>query len=244
MNVETRGGPGTHDRGPDGGGPHGAQKPPSPRTAALVAGLSVVVIAVSAWVAAQPGADRAQTGVVTWLNHPPQPLAAVLAGTNPLFRPLPLTFVVLALAGWVLITAAGARARWEVLRAGTVGVLLAELIAQPLKRAAGQARPTASIAGLNTHGYPKDPFGHAYPSAHTSVAVGVVCALWPWMRTSQRVAGVTVAVLVALNRVYIGAHWPVDLLGGAAIGLLSGSSCWLIATRWPIASREQRSGNI
>jgi membrane-associated phospholipid phosphatase len=45
---------------------------------------------------------------------------------------------------------------------------------------------------------------------------------------------VIVAVLVALNRLYIGAHWPVDVVGGAAIGLLSGAAPWLVAARWPI----------
>ena len=52
---------------------------------------------------------------------------------------------------------------------------------------------------------------------------------WP-----QRVVGVATAAAVALNRLYIGAHWPVDVVGGAAIGLLSGCVCWLVAARWPI----------
>ena len=46
--------------------------------------------------------------------------------------------------------------------------VLCELITQVLKRLADQPRPTASIPGLDVHGYPKDPFGNAYPSAHTS----------------------------------------------------------------------------
>ena len=50
---------------------------------------------------------------------------------------------------------------------------LSEAITQILKREAEQPRPTASIAGLDVHGYPTEPHGHAYPSAHTSVAVGV-----------------------------------------------------------------------
>ena len=54
------------------------------------------------------------------------------------------------------------------------------------------------------------------------------------MNRWQRAAGVAMAVLVPLNRVYIGAHWPVDLVGGAAIGLLAASVCWLVAGRWPV----------
>ena len=44
----------------------------------------------------------------------------------------------------------------------------------------------------------------------------------------------TLAVLVACNRIYIGAHWPLDVVGGAAIGLLAGTITWLIATRRPV----------
>ena len=38
-------------------------------------------------------------------------------------------------------------------------------------------------------------------------------------------------VLIPLNHVYIGAHWPIDLAGGAAVGLLAATITWLIAAR-------------
>ena len=206
---------------------------PRPATSWALAAASVVVVVVTYWLALQPGADEAQTPFVTWVNDPPQPFGAVLALTNSLLRPVPLTVVAIALVGWIMATAR-ASARWEVLRATVLAYALAELVTQVLKRLADQPRPTASIPGLDVHGYPKDPLGNAYPSAHTSVTVGLVAASWPWLTRPQRAVGVAVAVLVALNRLYIGAHWPVDVVGGAAIGLLSGSVCWLVAARWPI----------
>ena len=104
----------------------------------------------------------------------------------------------------------------------------------PTPRNAGRPRlPEA----MTTHGYPADPLGNAYPSAHTAAVVGAVSALWPWMRWPQRIVDLVFAVLVGCNRIYIGAHWP-DVLGGAAIGLLSGTLTWLLATRWPL----QRAG--
>ncbi len=210
---------------------------PTPVLRRTLATASAVVVVSTYWMALQPGADAAQTAFVTWINDPPPPFGAALAATNSLFRPVPLAVVALALFAWIMVTARGS-ARWEVLRAMVVGVALCELVTQVLKRMADQPRPTASIPGLDVHGYPKDPFGNAYPSAHTSVAVGLVAALWPWLTWPQRAVGAAIALLVALNRLYIGAHWPVDVVGGAAIGLLSGSVCWLVATRWPI----QRGG--
>ena len=206
---------------------------PRPTRSWTLASLSALVIAATYWLALQPGAAQAQSGFVMWINDPPQPLGALLALTNALLRPVPLAVVALGLFVWIMATARGS-ARWEVLRALVVGVALCEAITQVLKRLADQARPTASIPGLDVHGYPKDPFGNAYPSAHTSVAVGLVAALWPWLTWPQRVVGVATAVAVALNRLYIGAHWPVDVVAGAAIGLLSGCVCWLVAARWPI----------
>jgi membrane-associated phospholipid phosphatase len=211
----------------------GVPGPPAPVTSWVVASVSALVVVATYWMALQPGADEAQTAVVRWINDPPPPFGAVLAATNSLFRPVPLAVVALALFAWIMVTARGS-ARWEVLRAMVIGFALAELITQVLKRTADQTRPTASIPGLDVHGYPKDPFGNAYPSAHTSVAVGLVAALWPWLTRPQRVAGATVALLVALNRLYIGAHWPVDVIGGAAIGVFAGAVCWLVAARWPV----------
>jgi undecaprenyl-diphosphatase len=69
------------------------------------------------------------------------------------------------------------------------------------------------------------------------VVVAVVSALWPWLSWPQRAVGLTIAVLVALNRLYIGAHWPIDVIGGAAIGLLADAIAWLIAYRWPFFGR-------
>lgn len=213
---------------------------PSPVRCWALASVSALVVVATYWMARKPGAADAQVAVVRWINDPPQPFGTVPALTNSLFRPVPLAVVALALVGWTMVTARGSD-RWEVLRAMVLGYSLSEAITQTLKRVADQPRPTASITGLDVHGYPKNPYGDAYPSAHTSVAVGLVTALWPWLTWPQRAVGVAIALLVALNRLYIGAHWPVDVLGGAAIGLLSGSLCWLVAAKWPIRrSARQR----
>ena len=79
--------------------------------ALLTLGGSAAVIAVTAWLATAAGAEQAQTGLVKWFNHPPQPVAAVFAAVNPLFRPIPLSLLSVAFLGWVLLTAGGASVR-------------------------------------------------------------------------------------------------------------------------------------
>ncbi|HEY6798196.1 MAG TPA: phosphatase PAP2 family protein [Kineosporiaceae bacterium] len=212
-------------------------RPPGRAISVGLAASSVVVIVLTAWAAGRWWAVSHQIDLVRWFNHPPQPVATLLAAGNPLLRPVPLALLVIVLLGWAL-TAAGRSARWEVGRAAVLAFVFAEALDQVLKHVVHQPRPLTVIPGLDMHGYPKDPLGHAYPSAHTAVAVAVVSAVWPWIGRPQRVVGVVTALLVGLNRIYIGAHWPIDVLGGAAVGLLAGSICWLIAARWPIRDHQ------
>jgi undecaprenyl-diphosphatase len=70
----------------------------------------------------------------------------------------------------------------------------------------------------------------SYPSGHAIASVAVLLAIawllhrergwrWPW-------AVAAVLLLVSLySRVYLGVHWPSDVVGGALIGLV-----WLLAT--------------
>jgi membrane-associated phospholipid phosphatase len=187
--------------------PTAAAPIPRPVSALAVLSVAAVVIALSAWLATAENAERAQTGLVRWFNDPPQPVAAVFAVVNPLCRPIPLTLLSVAYVGWVLLTAGRASMRLEIVRALVLSLALTELMARVMKDLANQPRPMAVIRGLDTHGYPVEPLGNAYPSAHTALFVGAACALWPWMRWPQRIVAVAIAVLVGCNRIYIGAHW-------------------------------------
>jgi undecaprenyl-diphosphatase len=210
-----------------------AARAPRMAVAGGVAAVSVVVLAGSWWFASRSGVPQAQAGIMRALNDPWGPIGVLLAVTNPLFRPWPLTVLSAVLVGWVLVSIRSRTGRVVVLRAGVTAFVVAEVVAQTIKRIAGEPRPLAILADLDTHGYPREPAGNAFPSAHTAVTVGLVCAVWPWMRPGQRVTGAALVVLVPLNRVYIGAHWPVDLVGGAAVGTLAAAIGWMVVAHWP-----------
>ena len=199
----------------------------------VTAGLVGLVVLALGAVIASPHTD-ADVAFMQWVNDPAPPLSWVLAASSPLLRPLPLTIFVVALLAWILWRAAGRSVRLELLRAGTIAFVVAELLAHATKRLTDEPRPLALIPGLDTHGYPGEPHGLSYPSAHTAVAAGLVTALWPWLSLPQRIVGAVVVVLVMLNRLYIGAHWPVDLLGGVAVGVTAAAVAWLVARRWPV----------
>jgi undecaprenyl-diphosphatase len=56
------------------------------------------------------------------------------------------------------------------------------------------------------------------------VAVLVATVCWPYLRRRGRIVAATLAVLVCLARMYVGAHLPLDILAGAALGLAVGAA--------------------
>ena len=85
--------------------------------------------------------------------------------------------------------------------------------------------------------------GFAFPSSHASIAtalvVTVVAGLWGARRARQIAVGVGAAVVVAtcLSRLYVGAHWPLDVLAGVALGLVA-VACGLISVALIVRARD------
>ncbi|WP_239476259.1 phosphatase PAP2 family protein [Streptomyces sp. CS090A] len=62
------------------------------------------------------------------------------------------------------------------------------------------------------------PDSSSFPSGHTAAAVGFTAAVavsWPWAGAACAVP----AILVAVERIHSGAHYPSDVAAGATIGL-------------------------
>jgi undecaprenyl-diphosphatase len=65
----------------------------------------------------------------------------------------------------------------------------------------------------------------SFPSEHTTVAFALASIL-TWWRLRAGLVALALAALVAVARVYVGVHWPSDVLAAAAAGALAGSLCW------------------
>jgi membrane-associated phospholipid phosphatase len=94
-------------------------------------------------------------------------------------------------------------------------------------------RPPAVLAAEQFHliGHKLDLV--SFPSGHTlaAFAAAALLALGLRLRGWWLVAPFTLACLVGLSRIAVGAHWPLDVLGGAALGLACGWAGWK-AAQW------------
>jgi len=117
------------------------------------------------------------------------------------------------------VTAAG-------LRYMAASGLMATLVAALLKRMIRRPRPRQIDARLG--GVLADPDAYSFPSGHSAVAFAVATAA---VRAAPAVgpAELALAVGIAFSRIYLGAHYPIDVLIGIAIGVSSAFVCVPIA---------------
>jgi glycosyltransferase 2 family protein len=103
-----------------------------------------------------------------------------------------------------------------VLAAGSI-YLIAKLVKEFVQR----GRPQTLLDNVNILGEPARGLG--YVSGHSAVAVALATVASPYLgRRARRVAWV-LAGCVCLARMYVGAHLPFDVVGGAALGWAAGS---------------------
>ncbi|MBQ8506079.1 MAG: phosphatase PAP2 family protein [Clostridia bacterium] len=104
-----------------------------------------------------------------------------------------------------------------------------------IKPLAGRVRPYEVIEGLTILVAKESEF--SFPSGHSANSLS--CA-WPLFRMLPKKYGVpalVLAVLIALSRLYVGVHYPTDVIAGIAIGIALAELAMLIVKRLRRARR-------
>lgn len=98
-----------------------------------------------------------------------------------------------------------------ILMAGGVSYVLVEFILKPLFH---RIRPSAELGAILV-GSPK--VDYSFPSGHATIAFAMAIVL---SRYEPRWRGLfyTLATLISLSRIYLGVHYPLDVLGGVLLG--------------------------
>jgi undecaprenyl-diphosphatase len=146
----------------------------------------------------------------------------------------PLLALILGLL-WRRLHGAGLRL-WLLL---AVMILLGDLLGNGLKHLLLQPRPCAELAGqvrlvtapfkvgcsLKPHGMPSN---HAVNFFVTALFLGGMLRSWRW-----GLALGAIATVVGLSRIYLGVHYPSQVLAGAGLGLLVAGLGLLLVGRTP-----------
>jgi undecaprenyl-diphosphatase len=113
-----------------------------------------------------------------------------------------------------------------------LAVAAADGIAGLLKVTVGSHRP--SDPGLVTI-----PHSHSFPSGHTATAFAAATVLSSLLPRAAP-AFYVLAAAIAYSRVYVGVHWPLDVLGGVVLGVAT--ALLLLAAARRRSGRALRSG--
>jgi undecaprenyl-diphosphatase len=100
--------------------------------------------------------------------------------------------------------------------------------AKLIKLFVARGRPSSILTDVNLHEHAS---GLGYVSGHTAVAFALATVLSTSVPPEWRALVVTFPYVVALGRLYAGAHMPLDLVGGAGLGLLCGALARRLARR-------------
>lgn len=161
----------------------------------------------------EPGLSRADAAIAGWVGGLRSDLATrVLLGVTMLADARVLVPVALILTGGL-----AAVREWR-LAAVLAAAFAATLAFVPLvKLIVHRARPTQLYSGADAFSFPS---GHA---THATVVLGAAAlmlagSLRPRLRSLLYACVAVVILLVSVSRVYLGAHWPTDVVAGMLFG--------------------------
>jgi undecaprenyl-diphosphatase len=148
----------------------------------------------------------------------------VLLDLTALGGPTVLSLVVVSVVGFLLLQTRYRTAFFILVTAGT-----GEAISAAMKSLFMRARPTV-VPHLREVFSSSFPSGHAMQSAIIYLTLGAML-----MRISERrltklyccAMAMMLTFLVGVSRVYLGVHYPTDVLAGWTVGLFWASLCWL-----------------
>jgi undecaprenyl-diphosphatase len=146
-------------------------------------------------------------------------------------------------SGWTLLGLIPflVRSRTRRFAAGLLSVvLIAALVVSALKELFGRARPCVALPDI--HALWDDPRDFSLPSGHATgsfVVAGFVAVallrsrLSPTVSVAVSLLGFALAAAIGVSRVYLGVHYPTDVISGALLGLSLGVAGGMLHTRTP-----------
>jgi undecaprenyl-diphosphatase len=209
----------------------------------LVALVSVLVICLSVWaflsVADEVGeqehqateeklmaalrnpANLAQPAGPVWLTEMARDISALGGATV-------IILLAVVVSGHLLL-----RHQWRRVLLLAVTIAGGHALSHTLKNVYGRERPDVvpHLAVVNSHSFPS---GHSLSSSVVYLTMGALLAQAA-TRRREKLYIMTIAFgltgIIGLSRVFLGVHYPTDVLAGWSAGTAWALACWLVATR-------------
>lgn len=184
------------------------------RSDAWAAAATAAGVALAAWAVADGTVGSFERSAFRFVNgwtDALQPVLYVFQLLGVIGMPLAPAVVALALRAWRL-------------GLGLLLLIPAKLLLEKdvLKALVRRERPGTTIPGADLRDVPSA--GPSFPSGHAIIVFGIVSLLAPYLRRRwQLLLVVALAVLNSVARVYLGAHAPLDVIGGALTGVMLGA---------------------
>ncbi len=198
--------------------------------------LAVVATAELSVAAAGDGVLPGDVAVTRWLQDAPVPGAEALTRFAAAVGSAPV--IIGLVTPLALLLAWRGERRWALL---LVAVVLLRALNPALKLLIASPRPTADLVRVEElatrHGFPSGHvmgvtllFGGTIWLAEQVIERGLV-------RRLVQAAAAFVILVTGFGRVYVGAHWPSDVLGGYLWGL----TCLLLLAPWVLQPGRRRT---
>ena len=140
----------------------------------------------------------------------------------------PAMFAALFVIAWFLLPR-GDIDRRRALIVSVAGGLLALLINLAITYLWFRSRPFAVLPPGQVNQLIAHAADASFPSDHVSGSFGFAAALWRREPKGLGLLFTAIGIVVAFARVYVGVHWPTDVISGAAVGIVAGEAAWLAA---------------
>jgi glycosyltransferase 2 family protein len=175
--------------------------------------IAIVLLLVTAAPIERNAVSSIEREIFVAINSWPDWLDPLLSTVMQLGNFLAVPIVALVALAWTRRFRIGL----DLALAGTAAWFLARLVKELIVR----QRPAELLSDVILRGPPATGLG--YVSGHSAVAAALATVAAAYLGAKGTVAVIVLAAVVAVSRVYVGAHLPLDVIGGAMMGWALGS---------------------